>query len=301
MATEWEAAFELGRSLTEEDADALEAAIGVRPDEPGIRVVLVGFYFRRTSHVTERALEHVSWLVHNHPDLDGLSALPVWAFDPDEKRAMARLWRHATEQHPDDAAMLVRAHKTGFFDPNDAESLIQHGLRLAPDDVYWPIALGQSRRKAAREAATEAARMQLLREASAAYARGAELDTIPRDRVFWLNNAAKLAFAGGDGEGARTSATTALAELRDDMGRDFVMHDANIILGHVALAANDVAAACRHLAAAAFHTPQPDEDLALALLARGERQAVVAYMSAFRTLGDHDFLQLEAALRANSR
>jgi hypothetical protein len=303
MATDWEAARELGRSLSEEDADALEAAVRARPDEPGIRVVLVGYYFEHASGLTERAFEHVSWLARNHADLDHLSELPPWAFDSESRSGMTRQWLLAIDQHPDDAALLVRAHRNGMFEPDDATSLIERGLRLAPNNAYWQVALAQRHRTAAREASSDALRAELAREAAAAYARAAELESIPANRVYWMNNAAKLAFEGGDVELARTSAMSALAEVRDDMGRDFVIHDANIVLGNLALAANDVATACLHLVAAPCRIPEPDEPLALALLARGERDAVVAYMAALRTHRDHGFPRLEAALRgrANSR
>ncbi|HTL33164.1 MAG TPA: hypothetical protein VL326_08570 [Kofleriaceae bacterium] len=103
-------------------------------------------------------------------------------------------------------------------------------------------------------------------------------------------DAAKAAFFANDFERATTYAARVLADaprFEGTWNHGNGLHHAHILLGRVALNRDDVQAAKEHLLASSRvpTSPQmssfgPDQDLALALVARGERDAVLAYAEA---------------------
>jgi len=81
-----------------------------------------------------------------------------------------------------------------------------------------------------------------------------------------------------------------ISRLRRRHDSSYEIHSAHIVLGHVALQTGDVAAAQRHLLAAAdvsgkdpvLRTYGPDLELAQALLDKGRRDTVLEYLESWR-------------------
>lgn len=103
-----------------------------------------------------------------------------------------------------------------------------------------------------------------------------------------LGALAEKALTDGDTQLASAYAMQALLHLPvapKSWNTGNLIYDAHTVLGHIALRAGDVAAAKRHLLAAArtpgspqLNTFGPDMELAIDLLAAGERDAVIEYL-----------------------
>jgi hypothetical protein len=109
------------------------------------------------------------------------------------------------------------------------------------------------------------------------------------EKFYALGQRAQDAFGRCDFDAAKSLAQEYLQlaeKYRDDWNYGNAIHDANALLGRVAVVEGDLAAAKEHLLAAGTTTgsPQltsfgPNLDLAAELLARGERGAVLQYLN----------------------
>jgi hypothetical protein len=124
-----------------------------------------------------------------------------------------------------------------------------------------------------------------LREAEAELARGV---ITAEDRARYSTNAARAALELREDRAARQHALNALEALKysqRDWNYGNVVHHAHMVLGHVALANDDTDGAVTELwlAGETPGSPQldtfgPNMSLALALLERGKRKAVLDYL-----------------------
>ena len=109
----------------------------------------------------------------------------------------------------------------------------------------------------------------------------------PEERFYALNGAAKYAFIAGKAKAAQQHANELLQIVQtrpDNWNSPNAIHDANQVLGRIALANGDVAEAKKRLLASADSegSPQlnsfgPSMQLAKDLLARGEKEVVLEY------------------------
>jgi hypothetical protein len=114
----------------------------------------------------------------------------------------------------------------------------------------------------------------------------------PETRFYALGDAAKESFVAGKIEDAQKYAQellTMLPSFREDREYGRALHDANMVLGRVAVRNGQIEDAKRYLIAAGRTpgTPQlssygPNMSLANDLLAKGERQAVLGYLELCR-------------------
>ncbi|TWT32511.1 hypothetical protein KOR34_42740 [Posidoniimonas corsicana] len=173
-----------GRSVTSDEAEALERRLAERPDQLAARIVLLSYYFggRRLSPGFKRARqEHQLWVIENAPDSHtaGAPEARVMARDEPAEYALAKqLWLQQVERRPGEAAVLGNA--ASFFQLNDkelCEELLRRAQRLEPNNPAWSEQLArlytlQSRgddeqsAENARRAYTELRAAELKRDAS---------------------------------------------------------------------------------------------------------------------------------------
>jgi hypothetical protein len=145
---------------------------------------------------------------------------------------------------------------SGFLflsDPALAEEMLRRGALLEPEAADWHDLLARLRFVAARDAESDDHRRRLGREALAEYDSALRLETRPLRRYGLQIRLGEAAYEAEEYSRAAKAATSVLAEA-PDFETTFAfgngIHSGHIVLGRVALATGDLAAACDHLAAA---------------------------------------------------
>lgn len=282
-----------GGRLSPDEVTNLERALETAPDDVRSRVALLGYYFlKRTPEALECRNHHIFWFIENHPDVQLQAFGDIHqGLSPDGYAKAKQLWTEVIRTRGDDVAVLRRASE--FFTTEDAalaQDLLRRGQRLEPTAAYWRDRLAHLFLLAASSADSSEAREQAARDALAECEAALELETSPVRRYCLMIDAATAAFLTKDYRRATEYAERVRANASEFQGTWVYgngIHYGHIILGRVALTNDDVTGARDHLAAAAATpgSPQlnsfgPDQDLAGELLARGERDAVVAYTEA---------------------
>jgi hypothetical protein len=124
-----------------------------------------------------------------------------------------------------------------------------------------------------------------------------------QERFYVLRDAAKANFLVGRIDDARRYAdemALLLPKFRDDWNYGNAVHDSHLVLGRIAVTEGRIDDAKQHLldAGATPGSPQldsfgPNMSLAQDLLAKGERDVVLAYLDACGKFWDSDFGKLE--------
>ena len=288
--TDWLAVCMAGSRMSPDDRTMLEARVAAQPDDLRARVQLLGYYFlKQGSTEGERRNTHILWLIDNHPEVDlGPRAEIDETVSPEAYADAARLWQAAMERDPSNTIILrIACDFVMLQNPALGEALLRRGQALEPAAPRWRESLGHLHIREARHERTEATRAALGREALDEYEAALALEAEPLARYALLIELADAAFVVADYARATTYADRVLAEA-DGFAGSWIygngIHHGHIVLGRVALVRGDVVGAKRHLAQAGATpgSPQldsfgPDQDLAVELLARGERDAVIAY------------------------
>lgn len=300
---EWQRHIGHGYDLTVETAGRLEARLAADPEDLVARVQLLGhavndFYSNgRPPEALARIDEHVLWLSTHHPEIDlGGDEIVVFR-DPltgDDLAAWRMRWLALVEAHPTQPVLLVRAARfLRDHDPELALELARRALRLSRrSEVHVLVGELQTRLGRPEEAIAEHERALLASDA---------------DREWVRLRLAKVALDAGKLDHAAETATTLLADTNHPMFH----HEAHILLGEIAFARGDRAAACDHLLAAAdVHTsPElasfgPRLELASRLLQHGEVDVVLRYLEAckaFWALGAEVLDRWRARIAAGDR
>lgn len=270
--------------------EELEKRLAAAPDDVDLRSRLLTAYFLDRSPEGRAArTRHALWIIEHAPEAD-IAGMPYASLDrildPEGYERARALWLGHVEKDGKNPKILAYAARFLLLHDRDrAEELLQRGARLEPDDPEWRERLGQlyDLEDTDRTPDPKAARKALGHyEAALAATKG---DT---GRYYALGDLSEAAHRAGEQEKAREYALE-LLELAQALPRDWnygnAIHDGHRILGHVALLHGDTAAAKEHLLAAGATTgsPQlnsfgPELTLASALLAKGEREAVVEYL-----------------------
>ena len=176
-----------------------------------------------------------------------------------------------------------------FFLLNDsqrAEKLLLQGQKLEPNNPDWDMRLGHlyALRSMGADTSVKAASTA---EALRSYEQG--LSSLKGDARFYaLEETAKAAFVAGEFTKAHQYAQELLQtapQYRGDWNYGNALYTGNSVLGQIALAQGDIPSAKTYLAAAGDSpgSPQlnsfgPDLTLAQQLLAKGEKDAVIAFL-----------------------
>ena len=294
----WDRVCHAAVSMSSDAASRAEAILETSPDDLEARVQLIGYYFLSSEPAAQAQRNaHIHWLISHHPEVElsgyGRVIEDMW---PEAYEEGKRRWQAAVADRPDDTTVLKNA--SGFLflsDPALAEEMLRRGALLEPEVADWHDSLARLRLVAARDAESDDDRRTLGRDALAEYESALGLEKSPLRRYGLQVRLGEAAYEAEEYARAAEAAARVLAEAPDfeatfQFGNG--IHRGNIVLGRVALATGDVAVARDHLAAAGATpgSPQlnsfgPDFVLAAALLARGERDAVVAYLDACKRFG----------------
>ena len=124
------------RSLSDAQIAGLEREIHAHPENTCARGYLIAHGEDRVS----RRMDHVLWMVENHPEWDGfmlnLSA-PQWNADPAERERMHQRIRAAWLPHtgPSQRDATILHHAAVFFTPGEpdyARALLEQAILLEP-------------------------------------------------------------------------------------------------------------------------------------------------------------------------
>jgi hypothetical protein len=285
----------LGGTVAREETDAFEGETARWPDDPALRLLLLGYYLQDSTDV-ERARtgreRHIQWLVE-HALEPGKHGLPYCYHEPcsdaEVVERVKQLWLHHLQGGENDAMILGSAAE--FFTVRNnrlSEALYRKAEALEPQNPQWPRHLAhvyhlQSHRQ------TGEARREILARAFAELERAFRLESADLMRRYIVPRLAVAAFDAEEWEKARAYATEALQGARqtDDLyHRDAeAVFFGNLVLGRLALQAGDMAKAKEHLLESGRTTGSPvlssygpSMTLAKELLERGERDVVVEFL-----------------------
>lgn len=276
-----------GRSLSAAEAATLEARLLDNPQDLRARAQLVGYYHAGRRANPRRHTEHVLWFIRNAPESEVLDSRPARVspmFDADGYLEAKRTWQHLVREEPDNVAIL--RHAAGFHAPSEralAAGLLQRAEDLEPSNPEWARELAALEWREARrfpEGRDPAGAARALVH----FERAHDLSGAA-DRVDLLPDLALAAFAAGQHQKARTHALAMLDAGHNRRDRGDLLHYGNLVVGHLALGANDLEEARTRLLAAGRtgrlpieRSGAPDMSLAKALLQRGESATVLQYL-----------------------
>jgi len=278
-------------------AAALEQQLARRPDDLELRErLLVTYLMDRSPEGRAAHARHALWVIEHAPgsEVAGTPYAEPDRLDPAHERARALWLGHAAK---DDAEAAVLANAAVFFGGREmgrAEELLARAVMTEPQNPVWRLQLA---RLYALENEVGAPDRDAAVAALELYETVLALATDETERYLVLDEVADAAHAVRDADKARAYAQELLAlatRLPRDWNHGNAVHEANRVLGHVALERGELAAARAHLLAAGATpgSPQldsfgPDLSLANALLSAGERAAVVEYLKLCTSFWKH--------------
>lgn len=312
------AALRAGAAFTAEETKHAEERLAADPKDVDARLSLIGC--RSVSMEAEGTVRPlVLGLIEHHPRASVADAvaqiLSTAGSDEATWDAVQQAWARLVAEQPDDASLLgnagvflashpVTKHRRSGLD------LLLDATRREPAEIRWLNALC---RHAGDLAPSERYRVLAALHDALPLAERRSLRLEPTGELL-ATAMAQAAWDAGEAKAAEEHATDILAwATPKGLGWDHgnVVHDMSILLGKMALARGDVAAAKRHLLAAGATpgSPQldsfgPDWTLAEALLERGERAAVLEYIQScgrFWTSGQNDLAKWRRSIEAGER
>ncbi len=302
-----------GARLSADEVADLEKKLLQTPDDLAARTQLLGFYFtNRSGEASQARVEHVVWIILNHPDspIAGTPYAHINAILESDAYARARsAWMQQIELHENDA--LVHGNAAKFFTLSDrelAKELLEKASELDPADARWPRQLGQVYFLGLSGDSDEA-RANHAAYSLQMYEKALSLeDELARRSM--LQEVAKIAFETADFEKARSYALEMVSEA-DESSWNYgnTIHHGNLILGRLALRSGDIENAKLHLSQAGKTpgSPQlnsfgPNMQLAKELLEHGETEAVLDFFELCRVFWQLDAGRLDSwaqDIRAN--
>ncbi len=278
-----------GRSLTSEEAVALEEKLEKDLHDVTSRTQLLGYYGGSRSFRDESAKavkrKHVLWFIRNAPGSEVLGkpeARIDHILDSEGYAEAKKAWMSQIDREPENAALLGNA--SGFFtfgDRRTAIKLLQRAQTIDPSNPQWPENLGRIFSMGARGPGEDDMGLseKALEQLEKAYELG---DETRKDAL--LESLAKAAFSADRLDKARQYADLMLQNTEAGWNYGNRVHHGNLVLGRIALREGNVEEAKSRLITAGNTpgSPQlnsfgPNMALAKALLEIGEREVVLEY------------------------
>jgi len=283
----------LRRRISDEEVQGFEAKLLADPKNLLMRSRLLRYYFGQQRHspdIGEIRNKHIVWIIQNrpeakvagdsdthlHPIIDG-----EWYFEA------KKLWLQQVEIHNKDAAILGNAAAfLLIYDKEISEDLLKKAQALEPKNPKWPKRLGHlyslGMTRKSDEAKREAAAKSLAQRENALL-----LTADENQQFYLLADLALAALEAGEWEKSGNYARQLISEASErkkDWNYGNAIHHGNQILGRIALAADDLEKAKKHLLESGKTpgSPQlnsfgPSMVLAKELLKKGEREVVLEY------------------------
>lgn len=316
-----------GLTLSRQQADLLERQLLQNPEDMNARIQLLGYYFpsaRRPDPVVRA--KHILWIIEQHPEAI-IAGMPEASMnhvvDKQWYGPAKTLWLKQVDTHPKNTAILGNAAEYFLLqDAQTAEKLLLQAQSIEPKNPQWPVRLGQvyalklARRSERKRSGTE--RKEAAQQALHYYEQAYALDkTYTGEGGGGLEDLATMAYEAGDYAKAEDYATKLLQAVNDMKGKwsyskailqgnlenrlwDYgnAIHHGNLIMGRLALHADDTKKAKSYLMAAGKTPGSPQLDsfgpnmtLAKELLEKGEKQAVLNYFALCGKFWDSPELQ----------
>jgi hypothetical protein len=281
-----------GRSLTSEEADALEQTLAKDPNDLTARFTLISYYSAHfETPMKAKKCEHVLWTIESIPDstlLRHLSQVRLNKPDSCFDKGSA-LWVKQLEANQGNLAVLRNA--IDFFmvpDKPRAEKLIMEGAVVEPKNSEWPRQLGRLY-SLQMSTANGDSRRQFAKKAYDQFEQAFTLTADDRGKRQLRIELARTAFEAGETSRAVSLASELLGELGRETSPGFradLSHNVHTILGRAALRNGDVAEGKLQLIAAGqvdgspvLSSFGPSMLLAKELLDKGERETVLEYFA----------------------
>jgi tetratricopeptide (TPR) repeat protein len=282
-----------GKDLTAKDAETLEEQLRNEPNDLVTRAKLLGFYFSlryASGQAKEQYSQHVFWIIENKPD-SNIAGSPFAELnriiDSQAYLQAKKLWLQQIDKYPNNPMVIGNA--ANFFllnDSNLAESLFKKAQSLEPKNPKWPQSLAHLYELGAYHQ-TSSEQSENAKKSLAQMEKSLDLATSELEKFYTITDLAKNAYNAGDLNKAENYAKELLLmapKYPKDWNYGNAIHNANIVLGRIALARGDIEAAKNHLIEAGKTpgSPQlnsfgPNMTLAKELLEKKETQTVLNY------------------------
>jgi tetratricopeptide (TPR) repeat protein len=305
-----------GLKLSAQEAAQRSQAISQDPDELNLRIELLAYYSRNSLEQPEAMRRHqelVLWLIEHHPESE-VHAFPqahIFATNVEGTIKVKDCWLEQIRVHATDAPVLARAAQ--YFLPSDfdfAVELLWRADKVDPESTEWVLEIARLYQHKSWRAWGDQ-RLTLARQAFDAYEQARQrMDE--KELSYNLGEVAKAAYdVFEDGKAERYAKR--LLDINKNRKPDWgasgnCVHNANLVLGRVALRAGDVEQAKTHLLKAGAITGSstlssfgPNMALARDLLEHGERDVVLQYFELCKKFWDRPKLQEWAAEINNGR
>ena len=230
-----------GRSLTSEEAEALEQTLAKTSNDLTARLTLISYYSAHfETRMKAKKCEHVLWTIENIPEstlLHYFVHVRLWKPDGCYEKG-SDLWVKQLEANKGNIAVLQNA--IDFFllsDKRRAEELIKQGVLAEPSKAEWPRQLGQLY-SLQMSVANGDTRQEFAKKAYEQFEQASKLTEDEQRKRLLRVELARTAFEAGETSRAVSFATELLGELpkeKEAWVRADLIHSAHMILGRAAL------------------------------------------------------------------
>jgi tetratricopeptide (TPR) repeat protein len=277
---------EARQPLEEDEVQKLEKKVFDKPDNIEARLRLLNHYrMDRSTDGRAARYVHVLWFIENAPESDVAgSEFFSKRMMPELFEKADKLWAKHLAENPKSAKIAANAARFYTAEDKDrAEELLKKAQELDPKNPRFTQQLAMFYMMKARDPRSTDA-------AAAAKSALAQYDVLlksadERARPRVLDQAAEACLLAGDDERAAKLAEELLKTSVGDPGYGEWIHEGHRILGHVALNGDKVDVAKAELLKAgktegsrSLESMGPQLTLAKALLEKGEKDAVLAYL-----------------------
>ena len=275
----------VGFKLSEQEALELQAKVDKDPAELVSRLKLMSYYSRRSimnRDARPPQLKLLRWFLKNYPEDAGDTSMGVHAsLNPEAYIEIKRKWLALIEQYPNNTKIIGNAANFVLLADRDlADELLERAKKLDPEDPKWASKLGHSHELRLIGERNKLKREEWGAKALEQYELAIELTGEPQQLDRLRTSAAKSAMKGGLLRKAKTYAEGLLKEQVSDNS----IHQANVILGRLALQSGEIEKAEAYLVAAgkvsstpSLSTSGPSMLLAKELLEKEETEVVLQY------------------------
>jgi tetratricopeptide (TPR) repeat protein len=305
-----------GRSLSADEAKALEETLLKTPADVPARVMLISYYSANYKDQKSRVkkCEHVHWMIENFAASEFLhyvSEVRLFSVPPNLRRSEnsaqmgqcydkgKELWLKNLEANKGNLVVLRNA--IDYFSISDrefAEKLMRQGVAADPQNSKWHTELAHHFQRQVTSEKDSARRKELALKSVEEFEIALKLATDPIGRRSLRISLARMEFEAGETTKAEAVANKILTEVNDAYLRSDEVHGANTTLGLIALQKGDTQEAKRRLllsgevaGSPVLNSFGPSMVLAKVLAEKGETETVLQYLASVGSFWKNEKLQ----------